>query len=310
MRVPARKAFTLIELLVVIAIIAILIGLLLPAVQKVREAAARVQCQNGVKQLALAMHNYHDANQSLPEGVSAKGGYGQGTWLVLILPYIEQADLAKMYLDYGLTAGRSYYDPANLPVTTRKISMLQCKSDMVAESNETWNGTSYHNFAINFGNTAVGEGGATGRDVYAVQTYNGVTFAEAPFYQGNPQKISNITDGSSNTIMVAEVIQGHKQDLRGLVWWGSGAGFMTYLRPNDTNPDVTWSTLRPWCNPDPPNPPCTTYQGGTNWRTFASRSRHVGGVNLAMCDGSVRFVENQISTTVWRAMGTARGSEP
>jgi len=260
--------------------------------------------------LALAMHNYHDANQSLPEGVSAKGGYGQGTWLVLILPYIEQADLAKMYLDYGLATGRSYYDPANLPVTTRKIAMLQCKSDMVAESNETWNGTSYHNFAINFGNTAVGEGGATGRDVYQVQTYNGVTFAEAPFYQGNPQKISNITDGSSNTIMVAEVIQGHKQDLRGLVWWGSGAGFMTYLRPNDTNPDVTWSTLRPWCNPDPPNPPCTTYQGGTNWRTFASRSRHVGGVNLAMCDGSVRFVENQISTTVWRAMGTARGLEP
>lgn len=310
MRTFAKKAFTLIELLVVIAIIAILIGLLLPAVQKVREAAARVQCQNGVKQLALAMHNYHDANQSLPEGVSAKGGYGQGTWLVLILPYIEQADLAKMYLDYGLATGRNYYDPANLPVTTRKISMLQCKSDMVAESNETWNGTSYHNFAINFGNTAVGEGGATGRDVYPVQTYNGVTFAEAPFYQGNPQKISNITDGSSNTIMVAEVIQGHKQDLRGLVWWGSGAGFMTYLRPNDTNPDVTWSTLRPWCNPDPPNPPCTTYQGGTNWRTFASRSRHVGGVNLAMCDGSVRFVENQISTAVWRAMGTARGLEP
>lgn len=137
MRVPAKKAFTLIELLVVIAIIAILIGLLLPAVQKVREAAARVQCQNGVKQLALAMHNYHDANQSLPEGVSAKGGYGQGTWLVLILPYIEQADLAKMYLDYGLATGRNYYDPANLPVTTRKISMLQCKSDMVAESNET-----------------------------------------------------------------------------------------------------------------------------------------------------------------------------
>ncbi|MFZ9791147.1 MAG: DUF1559 domain-containing protein [Gemmataceae bacterium] len=310
MRFAAKKAFTLIELLVVIAIIAILIGLLLPAVQKVREAAARVQCQNGVKQLALAMHNYHDANQSLPEGVSAKGGYGQGTWLVLILPYIEQADLAKLYLDYGLATGRSYYDTANLPVTTRKIAMLQCKSDMVAESNETWNGTSYHNFAINFGNTAVGEGGATGRDVYQVQTYNGVTFAEAPFYQGNPQKISNITDGSSNTIMVAEVIQGHKQDLRGLVWWGSGAGFMTYLRPNDTNPDVTWSTLRPWCNPDPPNPPCTTYQGGTNWRTFASRSRHVGGVNLAMCDGSVRFVENQISTTVWRAMGTARGLEP
>lgn len=310
MKTLAKKAFTLIELLVVIAIIAILIGLLLPAVQKVREAAARVQCQNGVKQVALAMHNYHDANQSLPEGVSAQGGYGQGTWLVLILPYIEQADLAKLYVDYGLAVGRNYWDPANLPVTTKKIAMLQCKSDMPAESNETWNGTSYHNFAVNFGNTAVGEGGATGRDVYAVPTYNGVTFAEAPFYQGNPQKISNITDGSSNTIMVAEMIQGHKQDLRGLVWWGSGAGFMTYLRPNDTNPDVTWSSLRPWCNPDPPNPPCTTYLGGTNWRTFASRSRHVGGVNLAMCDGSVRFVENQISTTVWRAMGTARGLEP
>lgn len=147
---------------------------------------------------------------------------GHGTWAILVLPYLEQAELAKLYVDYGMANGRTYYDAANLPVTTRKISVLNCKSDIPAEPNETWNGVSYHNYSVNFGNTAVGEGPPTGNDVYPVTTFNGVTFGEAPFYQGKPQKIANITDGSSNTLMVAEVIQGHKQDLRGLLWWGRG----------------------------------------------------------------------------------------
>ncbi|MSR32419.1 MAG: DUF1559 domain-containing protein [Gemmataceae bacterium] len=309
MRKNSSAGFTLIELLVVIAIIAILIGLLLPAVQKVREAANRTRCVSGAKQVAMAMLNHASSAGKLPEGISALGGWGHGTWVVVVLPYVEQEALAKAYLDYGTANGRNYFDPANLPVTTKRIPILTCPSDMSAPSTETWNGTSYHNYAVNFGNTAVGEGGPGGADVYPVPDYNGVLFKEAPFYQGKPQRLPDIKDGTSNTLMLAEVVQGHKNDLRGLVWWGSGAGFQTYLRPNDTNPDVTWASLRPWCNPDPPNPPCTTYQGGTNWRTFAARSRHSGGVNAAFCDGSVRFIENAIDPTVWRALGTSAGGE-
>src|SRR5262245_39454471 len=107
----SRPAFTLIELLVVIAIIAILIALLVPAVQKVRETAARANCQNNMRQVALGMHNHHDVNKALPLGVANATPYwGQGNWQVSILPYIEQDAIRKQYLDYGVSGGKNYYD--------------------------------------------------------------------------------------------------------------------------------------------------------------------------------------------------------
>jgi prepilin-type N-terminal cleavage/methylation domain-containing protein/prepilin-type processing-associated H-X9-DG protein len=308
-----RHGFTLIELLVVIAIIAILIALLVPAVQKVREAAARSQCQNNLRQVATAMHNYHDAHTTLPEGTSSNGSWGYGTWQVLILPYIEQQYYFELYLDYNNANGTNinYYDPQNLPVTGHQFTVLTCTSDTPAPTGETWpgngNGCSYHNYGVNFGNTAVEELAA----ITPMPVYNGVTFQGAPFYGGKPQKLTTITDGTSNTLMLAEFIQGRRTggsgDLRGLTWWGSGAGFMTYLRPNDTNPDIVWSDAS-WCNSSTPNPPCSFYVGAPV-RTYAARSRHEGGVNVALCDGSIRFVNDSIVTAVWQALGTAQGSE-
>src|SRR5688500_13398565 len=163
-----RAGFTLIELLVVIAIIAVLIGLLLPAVQKVREAAARLSCQNNLKQLGLGMHNFHDANNRLIEGLPparTPPGYTccWGTWMVPILPFIEQDNLFRLYRNYGgndemglaMTGGAStlrYGSGTNLEVTRQRIKILTCPSDT---PNAPLSRITSHSYALNFGNTGV-----------------------------------------------------------------------------------------------------------------------------------------------------------
>jgi prepilin-type N-terminal cleavage/methylation domain-containing protein len=319
-----RRAFTLIELLVVIAIIAVLIGLLLPAVQKVREAAARSACMNNLKQVGLAMHNYHDANGTLPYGegpgnpsdpITTRRGCCWGVWQTLILPYIEQDAMFKGYVNLGgndikgmAITGTSnrlrYGDSPNVErVTSQRLKVLTCPTDNPNPGaiTTTISGVVYaitsHNYVANYGNT----------NNYQVDITSPVAlkFLGAPFGWA-PQifKLTDIADGTSNTMLASETVQGIGSDLRGFSWWAPGAQFTTVYPPNTSSPDIVTQN----CNNQPAqNLPCV--DNGGAWNIIAARSRHTGGVQAVMGDGSVRFVQQSIDINVWRALSTTRGGE-
>jgi len=332
MRLRVRSAFTLIELLVVIAIIAVLIGLLLPAVQKVREAAARAKCANNLKQIALANMAYENAYGTFIPGVS-RTGCCWGTWLVPILPYIEQHNLFNIYTNFGGLddSGPRYGDGENLEVSSQRISTFTCPSDVPSTVGEITN----QNYVLNAGNTSfyqvaipIGCGGGSvtsttctlfggapfgwyedpasleaGGDSSPVDYTNGTA---ASGLSGRPRHVVEITDGTSNTLMASEVKQGQGgSDYRGFSWWGGAAGFTAYSLPNSSDPDVMTGAD---CGGGV-NPPCTTSSTNTRPRMQVARSYHPNGVNAAMCDGSVRFVADSISLATWRALSTSQGGE-
>lgn len=296
-----RKGFTLIELLVVIAIIAVLIGLLLPAVQKVREAAARSTCQNNLKQLGLAHHNYHDTNRHLMPVISPSGCCW-GTWMVLILPYIEQDAAFRLYRNWGgndstasgwPSAGIGRYGSVEnrQNVTARRYSTLTCPSD---QENAPLSGITNHNYSV-----ATGTGGTFG--AVPVGAPSGYSVQNGMFDGRNRTrriKLTDVTDGLTNTIMVAEVLQGQGTDLRGFQWWGDAAGVSTFAPPNSSTPDQIYTAT--YCNNQPQrNLPCSA-----PGNTFLSRSRHPGGVNVALGDASVRFIRENIDPVTWRLMAS------
>src|SRR5262245_44935359 len=312
-----RPAFTLIELLVVIAIIAILIGLLVPAVQKVREAAARLQCQNNLKQLGLAMHNHHDAYKQLPKAEDSKEVYTccWGTWQVLILPFIEQQAAFKAYQNWGGSDSISTDWPAPTPpnvnpkprygstvnvnnTTGFRYAVCTCPSDT---PNTPIGRITSHNYVVNYGNTTT-----------AQNTFQGVPFLGAPFAPRKAFRLLDLTDGTSNTLLLLEVVQGQGRDLRGFTWWGPSAAGTTFFAPNTTAPDANQygpGDGTGFCDPVPPNPPCIQNSGA--YPTIQSaRSRHTGGVNVALGDGSVRFVTDNINLLTWRNLGSSRDGQP
>lgn len=213
LRTRTERGFTLIELLVVIAIIAILIGLLLPAVQKVREAAARTQCTNNLKQQGLALHAYHDANNALPKGysryTSAAPREGAWSWMAYILPYVEQDNAWKQAKTFANGGGTNWYAWYN-PVCELSLKVYTCPAD-------TRGGQKYPGRA-NYGGSYVD---------YALTTYLGnsgttSTSMDGVLYYESKVHLTHITDGTSNTIMVGERPPNSDAEFG---WWFAAYGY-------------------------------------------------------------------------------------
>lgn len=313
-----RPGFTLIELLVVIFIIAILVALLLPAVQSAREAARRLRCTNNLKQIALGMHQYHDVHGTLPPG---KKGCCWGTWLVFVLPQIEQQSLFNAYnsagnnrpgLPTGFDLDLRYFGVANRTVTSTRLAVYLCPSDgtnapLRVTSNGVTMACTSQNYAGNFGNTLQIQ------DNLPTVRFGGAPFGDAgsPLAdQSRPAKptvsLRDMADGTSSTLLLAEVVVGQGPDLRGFSWWGDAAGFETYMTPNSKLPDVLSDP--DYCQNQLPNPPCIATSPQLT-DVYAARSRHPSGVNTAFADGSVHFIKDTIQPVTWQSLSTTRGNE-
>ena len=294
-----RRGFTLIELLVVIAIIAILIALLLPAVQQAREAARRSQCKNNLKQLGLAMHNYHEMHSVFPYGYfDSNTFHGRDTWMQQLMPGYEQGPAYKKYM----SSNARWVMDTPAEIKDLRVPVLMCPSD---PSSGGFGGG---------GGPRAGGNGFQGNYVLcagnALMTRNSKKLNGIACHDSSI-RFRDITDGTANTLMAAEVIvRGTRTGGWGGAggYWGGGNhgayGFTSLENPNTTVADQVYSCKSTtW-----PGAPCTAIGGGSALRNFA-RSMHVGGVQILMGDGASRFVSENISIVTWRALGSRNGGE-
>jgi prepilin-type N-terminal cleavage/methylation domain-containing protein/prepilin-type processing-associated H-X9-DG protein len=292
-----RVGFTLIELLVVIAIIAILIGLLLPAVQKVREAANRLKCQNNLKQIGLGMHNYHSSYERFPAGFLAvtagtngeSFGPGWG-WGAQLLPYIEQDNIFRQI---NITVDIA--DPVHAGPRVQRIAIYRCPSDsppadifnVVNDSGATICPVAFSNYVGMGGTSEIGDFPDTG---------SGVLFRNSKI------NVSGITDGTSNTLMVGE--RAWKQSPM-TTWTGSITGAVC----PPVNPALDTEESPVLCLTNTGEIADGRAPNNLLMHVEDTNSRHPQGVAFLMCDGSVRYISNSIRIDNWVGMGTRAGGE-
>jgi len=307
-----RRGFTLIELLVVIAIIAILIALLVPAVQKVREAAARTQCQNNMKQIGVAMHSFLDVNKNFPPGQASKNtdkGFGWGTY---ILPYIEQADLynrlQEQYTTFIDPKGGSDPNPTEIrlapnyttivkPLIAKIIPTYICPIEL-SPMNHPKSGAGKSNYA---GCLGTGNDGGNGKSDGVIRRRRYTC------------RIIEITDGTSNTIVVGEVrgwdpVNRFKDAVSGTDFGSNNRYFPTWVGAVDLDDD--WDaflrvggdgTYNPGgAGAGFPRPINSIDPNYTDVRGQCFGSLHSGGANFLLGDGSVRFLTEAINLTIYQ----------
>ena len=366
-----RRGFTLIELLVVIAIIAVLIALLLPAVQAAREAARRAQCSNNLKQLGLGLHNYESANNCFPSATiynvnvppCTSPGFGNGCqntpWFLMMLPYIEQGPL---YNSFNASIGMEGITLSGLPggfiinstIYTTKIATFQCPSDNVSTYAMSglfqlpW-AASKGNYGVNWGNLDYGQ--AISGSIF---TAFPSLWLQSPFgisRSGNGPfncRIATVTDGTSNTVFVSEILQGATDDIRGTMWvdnagaefihgaisrstasyrdyvgivppWSTSVGVLPFTNYDTlacincgtaagTSPALA-SGQASLCNSQPGQQLGCNYTGNEGGEFCGSRSRHPGGVNALFGDGSVHFMKSSIGPLIWVNLGSISAGE-
>ena len=309
-----RTGMTLVELLVVIAIIGLLVALLLPAVQGVREAARRLQCGNNVRQLVIAMQGYHQANGTFPSASSIKTPADRNKlnnptthWTMLIWPYVELKTFADAYdweVGFRGLGSHAAYDAVNGKIFRTRIPLYECPSDVAGVfGNEpgipTANGYTRSNYCV----CASPDGSIMeknrpenmGFDATCNAANNPAT-KKAVFNWTIARSAARIRDGASNTVAISEVISGPSgsPDLRGAWWTDLGCVYTHSRTPNSAVPDQLLGG--PYCNPA--KAPC---MAGPCWSTLmiAARSRHPGGVNAGLADGAVRFVADAVDAAAW-----------